>query len=267
MDGDGKGIEGVEFRVEVATPAPYFNYLGVVNDATLTSNDRGEAVFRWFPDWAEVHHYVALQDNQYFIREQGNSADGTLVVTLQRRSSQRTRVMGEVLGPKQDLAGLSVYATSFQAEREGHGDPLRATTDGGGRFWVDVLPGSTYCWHVADPKLVSDYFTGVAFDPVTGKVGSPKLTLQQSVIATVRLTQGSERAPVVNEFVSFGNDHIFEWIEDGKTRRRKRCGATFARRRMNLASQPPWSFLAPLKYPSISRIGAGLESSRRTTTG
>ena len=224
VDGDGKGIEGVEFTVQVATPAPYFNYLGVIDNATLTSNGRGEAVFRWFPDWTEVHHYAELRSDQWIIQEQGNSADGTLVVTLKRRSLQRTSVMGEVvlgetLGPKQDLAGLCVSATSFQAEHENQGDALRATTDGEGKFWVDVLPGSTYCWHVADPKLVSDYFTGVAFDPVTGGVAPPKLTLQQGVIATVRLTQGPERAPVVNEFVSFRNDHVFEWIEDGKTRR------------------------------------------------
>ena len=222
VDIDGKPIEGVGFQMQIATPPPYYNYLGIVDDANLKTDARGEAIVRWYPDWPEVHRYAEIIGDDWFVFKKAKPVEDALVVTLKPRVS-RKRVMGQLLSGDLDvhssrLAGVSVYASSFEAEREDEFDPRYAFTDQAGQFWIDALPGSTYSVHVTDPEVVSDYADVVLFDPETNQSNSPTLKLQQGLLATVKLTAGQEQSPIVNQYVQFRSSHRFTWKKDGEER-------------------------------------------------
>ncbi|TWU47371.1 Regulatory protein BlaR1 [Rubripirellula tenax] len=222
IDVGGKPIEGVKFRMQVATPPPNFNYLGIVEDENLTTDDKGEATARWFPDWPDVHRYAEIIGDKWFVFKKAELVDDTLVVTLKPRVS-RKRVKGKLVSGDANvdpsrLAGVSVYASSFQAEREDEFDARYALTNEEGEFWIDALPGSTYSICVTDPDLVSDYADAVLFDPDTNQANSPTLKLLRGVLATVKLTSGPDMSPIANQYVQFRANHSFKWIEDGKER-------------------------------------------------
>jgi len=215
IDEEGNGIEGVEFQMQLATPSPYINYIGTTDLWRLRTNASGEAVSKYFPDWPEVQRYAELLGNDWFIHEKATQVDGQLVITLRRRT-ERKRVMGTLTGMNADLAGIGIRAGSFQAEREDYSDQIFATTDAEGRFWIDVLPGSTYSIRVDDPQRVSDYSDVMAFDPENSQVNAPQLILQKGVIAKVKLTAGPDQVPIANEHVRFNNKHSYKWMEDGE---------------------------------------------------
>ncbi|GAB5512293.1 M56 family metallopeptidase [Rhodopirellula baltica] len=218
VDEDGNGIEGVEFRMQLATPVPYVNYIGTTEQWELKTDLNGEAVLKYFPDWPEVYRYAELLNQDWFILKKAAPVDDALVITLKRRA-ERHRVMGTLNGDLTDLAGFSVRAGTFQAETEGQSEQLFAITDSKGHFWIDVLPGATYSVYVNDSNLLSDYSDVLAFDPETSQVNAPEITLQEGVVAKAKLTAGKNRTPIANASVSFREKHRYEWMEDGESRK------------------------------------------------
>ncbi|CAD75235.1 probable penicillin resistance regulatory protein [Rhodopirellula baltica SH 1] len=217
VDEDGAGIEGVEFRMQLATPVPHVNYIGTTEQWELKTDSNGEAVLKYFPDWPEVHRYAELLSQDWFILKKATPVDDALVITLKRRV-KRHRVMGSLKGDQITVAGFSVQAGTFQAETEGHSEQLFAITDSQGHFWIDVLPGATYSVRINDSNLISDYSDVLAFDPETSQVNAPELTLQEGVVAKAKLTAGKDRTPIANASVSFWEKHQYEWMEDGTSR-------------------------------------------------
>ncbi len=217
VDVDGNGIEGVAFDIYTATPDPYYNYLGVVDDANLTTDANGEAVFHWFPDWLEVYRYAEPESDQWYIHEKAKLVDGTLVITL-KPHVKRKQVMGTVVGEVGDRAGLTVQSRTFQGERENRSDHRYATTDDEGHFWIDVLPGATYLTFVTDPQQVSEYSENLVFDPETDKIDPPVLNLATGVVVKAKLTSGPNQTPIANQHVSFRNNHRYRWTENGEAR-------------------------------------------------
>lgn len=222
IDVDGKPIEGVKFQMQIATPPPYFNFLGTVDDQELQTDVNGKAVVHWYPDWPEVHRYADLIGDDWFVFKKAERVEDALVVTL-KPSVPRKRVMGRVVAgdvtiDPSRLAGISIRAKSFQAERDNHSDSRFAMTDGTGQFWVDALPGATYSIFVDDQQLVSDYADVILFDPSTKQTTTPTLTLQQGYLAKARLTSGPDRSPIPNQDVYFRSDHSYNWVEKGETK-------------------------------------------------
>lgn len=217
VDEDGNGIEGVEFRMQLATPVPYVNYIGTTDQWELKTDSNGEAVLKYFPDWPEVYRYAELLSQDWFILKKATPVDDALVITLKRRV-KRHRVMGSLKGDQINLAGFNVQAGTFQAETEGHSEQLFAITDSQGHFWIDVLPGATYSVRINDSNLISDYSDVLAFDPETSQVNAPELTLHEGVVAKAKLTAGKDRTPIANASVSFREKHQYEWMEDGESR-------------------------------------------------
>ncbi|WP_430454247.1 M56 family metallopeptidase [Rhodopirellula europaea] len=217
VDEDGNGIEGVEFRMQLATPVPYVNYIGTTDQWELKTDSNGEAVLKYFPDWPEVYRYAELLSQDWFILKKATPVDDALVITLKRRV-ERHRVMGTLKGDLTNLAGFNVQAGTFQAETDGHSEQLYAITDSKGHFLIDVLPGATYCVRINDSNLISDYSDVLAFDPKTSQVNAPELTLQNGVLAKAKLTAGLDRTPVANVSVAFREKHRYEWIEEGESR-------------------------------------------------
>ncbi|EMI54811.1 M56 family metallopeptidase [Rhodopirellula sallentina] len=217
VDEDRNVIEGIEFRMQLATPVPHVNYIGTTDQWELKTDSNGEAVLKYFPDWPEVHRYAELLSQNWFILKKATPVDDALVITLKRRA-ERHRVMGTLTGDQTNMAGFNVRAGTFQAETEGHTEQLYAITDPEGHFWIDVLSGATYCVHINDSNLTSDYSDVLAFDPETSQVNAPELTLQKGVVAKAKLTAGKDRTPIANANVSFRENHSYEWMEDGESR-------------------------------------------------
>ena len=61
VDAQGNPCSDVEMHLQVATPPPNYNYLGTIEASRMVTDKNGEAFFRWFPDWEEVHCYVDLK--------------------------------------------------------------------------------------------------------------------------------------------------------------------------------------------------------------
>ncbi|WP_404310417.1 M56 family metallopeptidase [Neorhodopirellula lusitana] len=217
VDEDGNAIEGIEFRMQLATPVPHVNYIGTTDQWELKTDSNGEAVLKYFPDWREVHRYAELLSQSWFILKKATPVDDALVITLKRRA-ERHRVMGTLTGDQTNMAGFNVQAGTFQAETEGHTEQIYAITDPEGHFWIDVLSGATYCVHINDSNLTSDYSDVLAFNPETSQVNAPELTLQKGVVAKAKLTAGKDRTPIANANVSFRENHRYEWMEDGESR-------------------------------------------------
>ncbi|WP_390620289.1 M56 family metallopeptidase [Rubripirellula amarantea] len=220
VDEEGEPVQGVRFQMQIATPQPYFNYLGIVDDQILTTNASGEGIVRWYPDWPEVHSYVELIGDRWSLSQKGQWVSETLQVAVKPRA-KRERVRGRVTpGPlpidQARLTGISVYAFSYQGDEESRIESQRAFTDRDGQFWIDSLPGSTYSIFVDSPDLVSRHTDVVLFDSATNQANSPTVVLQQGVLVTVKLTSGPNRLPIVNEIVRFHSDHSFEFVKDDR---------------------------------------------------
>ena len=175
---DNKPIPNVQFSLEIGTGAPNYNYIGnaeFIPDSQMTTDENGEAVHRWFPDWKTHGSYVEIKDARWAKAAEDNAdeavadADGTLVVKLKRRKP-RKRFEGQIsTDATGDVSGLLVNVRSFQGEEEDMSDYLYAVTDADGKFSVDCLPDATYCVCVDDDEFVSNTTDLIPYESVTGQ--------------------------------------------------------------------------------------------------
>ncbi len=112
VDGQGNPCGNVEIFLHVATPPPNYNYLGNIEASRMVTNKDGEANFRWFPDWKDIHCYVDLKSDQWVI---DGRARWSMAISLFRSSSEQC-------------------AEEFGEGSSGTKDPRRATTFLGGAF-------------------------------------------------------------------------------------------------------------------------------------
>ena len=90
---------------------------------------------------------------------------------------------------------------SFEHPQEGRYDPLFARCDLDGRFTADVIRGATYCACLDDADWVSNYWTGILFDPETGESQTPTLELSKGERVEVEVTSGPNHEPMKNTTV------------------------------------------------------------------
>lgn len=222
---DGSPVAGVHLRVPVATPAPNYNYLGDIEPLRRTTDENGEATIRCLPDVGDVHAYVELHDENWGIAGDSKQIDENPVVTVKTKT-RRKRIMGEIQGPDDAVAGLNVQLQSFQSEQEGRVERLYAFTDAEGRFWAEVLPDATYCVYVNDVRWISEPVDLIPYRSASSEVTPPRLTAAKGERVEVRLTAGRERTPLPDRSVTMTSFHNFSWEENGKERR-GRTGRSF----------------------------------------
>ena len=162
---DGSPAPGVKFAVETATPDPHYNYIGSASHFQMTTDGAGEAVYRWFPDWNDVHFYAVIDETKWVLEPDRKIIDGVAIFTL-KNAPIRKPITGSVslAGTATPPGGFYVQLYSFQGERENYSDLASAFSDPDGRFAVDILPDATYIAYVHDEKWVSKIIDFVPYE-------------------------------------------------------------------------------------------------------
>ena len=218
-DDDKMPVPGLDFVLTVGTGQPDFQFPGHTPECRMRTDDKGEAVYRWFPDWERHGSYIESLNPHWVKAESQETVGGTMVVRLKKsRLANRKRVVGRVDSTGSNVAGLSVEMWSFQGEEERHSDALYAVTDENGRFAGDFLPGATYCIFVNDARYVSNIIDLMPYDPATDETNSPALTLQEEKPVDVIVTSGPLNTPVPYQWISLQTPHPYDWLENGETR-------------------------------------------------
>jgi hypothetical protein len=212
----GKAVPDVKFEVFAATPPPTFNYFGQRPEFThLISDQNGEAVYKWLPDWESFHIYIDVPDPNWVVLQNVRNVDGALEFDVKRsKLAQRKKVTGKLLSDKHFLGGILVEIRSFQGETERRSDALSAFTDDTGQFEFDALPNSRYCLYVNDKKLVTKVIDLIPYDAETGEINQPVLEVVEGKPFHIVLTSGPNKTPLANKTISLAVGHEFEFVEE-----------------------------------------------------
>ncbi len=219
-------VPDLDFVLIVGTGRPNYQFPGRTPGCEMKTNDRGEAVYRWFPDWKTHGSYVELRDPRWVKASKEKTdagadepGDGAMVVRIKKsRFENRKRVVGQVTSAAGNVAGFFVEMWSFQGEEEHRSDVLYAFTDENGRFAADYLPSSTYCIYVNDARYVSNIIDLIPYEPVGEKTHAPSLTISEGQPVEVVVTSGPAKAPVAHQWIHLETPHNYTWRENGETR-------------------------------------------------
>lgn len=217
VDGQGNPCSDVEMFLQVATPQPHVNFLGSIEASRMVTNRDGEAIFRWFPNWDEVHCYVDLKSHQWVIDGESKWLNGDFIVQVKPRA-QRRKVIGRLERDDGSKVGYCVFWRSFQGEQEEHSDFVNSVTDQHGNFIADVLPGATYCVFINETRDVSDMVDLIPAPTDDAVVPTAILHLQEPEMLAISVTAGSTNRPIANQPVHVRQTHEYQWMEDGKQR-------------------------------------------------
>ena len=203
-DEDKAPVPNLDFVLTVGTGAPNYQFPGKTPGCEMKTNENGEAVYRWFPDWKTHGSYVELRDPRWIKVAEEETAengeeivDGAIVVRIKkRRLTNRKRVVGQVASTDNNVAGFFVEMKAFQGEEVHY-----AFTDENGRFAADYLPGSTYCICVNDARYVSNIIDLIPYEPVGETTHAPSLTVSEGQPVEVAVTSGPAKAPVAHQWI------------------------------------------------------------------
>lgn len=213
VDEAGKPVPDLEFQLQIATPVPNFNYIGLNKNSRIKSDKNGDVVYRWFPDWNDHHMYAELFDRNWVTTGETLGKEGeTLIVKVKRsRFSERKRIEGRVVSSETELGGFFIELRSFEEE----GGRKHSFTDASGKFYADVLPNATYCVYAQDVTWVSNLIDAIPFSTTTGTT-VPELRIQAGQEIEILATVGPEKKPLEGVFISLIRNHEFEFLEKGE---------------------------------------------------
>ncbi len=218
-EADQSPVPNVEFLLTVGTGAPNYQFPGKTPTCRMKTDSKGEAVYRWFPDWERHGSYVSLNDRRWVKAADPQTVDGTMVIPLKKsRFQDRKRVVGRVKAADGNVAGFFLRIDSFQGEEEHSMDALYAFTDENGRFAADCLPGATYCVYVNDARFVSELIDLILVDPLNERINSPELTVVKGQPVEIVVTSGPDKVPLPYQGINLRTEHDYTWLEDGKKR-------------------------------------------------
>jgi hypothetical protein len=225
-DEDKVPVADLDFVLTVGTGRPNYQFPGHTPGCEMKTDDRGEAVYRWFPDWKTHGSYVELRDPRWARASKeetgagaGEPGDGAMVVRVKKsRFEDRKRVVGQVASTAGNVAGFFVEIWSFQGEEENRADVLYAFTDENGTFAADYLPGSTYCIYVNDARYVSNIIDLIPYEPAGERTHAPSLTISEGEPVEIAVTSGPAKTPVAHQWIQLETPHQYTWRENGRTR-------------------------------------------------
>jgi hypothetical protein len=217
---DGTPVSGIEFNLKISGGQPRENQV-VENtpDAPLTSNAKGEAVSKWFPDWKPANSALEMTDNAWFIDGKPKTTDDAIVCTLSKRWPRKT-VSGRIVadGVETTLGGFHVFLETFWTEEKNRTDMLYTFTNVDGAFTADVLPDTPYLMAVIDPRYPSRVIDQTLYESLGDKVNSPELHIAYGQLVEVTTSAGQNSKPLTNLPVRFLVAHRFARTVNGKTR-------------------------------------------------
>ncbi len=213
---DETPIPDLEFAFIVGTGPPNYQFHGKTPDSLLKSDENGEAIHHWFPDWEQHGSYANISNPHWVKAGKFEMVDGVMVIPFRKsKFAERKRVRGkinsEVIGP----AGFYVQMNSFQGEEKGSVEVLDAFTDEVGVFEALFLPGATYWICVNDVRYVSDVIDMIPCNAETEQVNKPELTISEGQPIEVIATSGSSKQPIPFQGVNLSTTHSFTWMEEG----------------------------------------------------
>jgi hypothetical protein len=62
---DGTPVRDLKFLLQIATPSPNYNFIGLTDRSTTKTDATGEAVYQWFPDWNDVYFYADIDETKW----------------------------------------------------------------------------------------------------------------------------------------------------------------------------------------------------------
>jgi len=214
IDESGNPVAGIAMEVKAATPAPEYRYIGDFKHQYVKTNDQGEVVLKWFPDWKEANCYVELYDPTLANVERVTWENGVATQVV-KRLPPRKRIAGQLTG--ESVAGLCVDSESFQHPQKGRIDILSTFADAEGRFWIDCFANAKYVTYVSDSTWISDFDARILL-PKDEPAESIELAVRKGTKAVAIVTAGDDPKPVTGASVSFRTEYRFEYLEDGKER-------------------------------------------------
>ena len=215
VDGNDKPVSDLTMNLQVSTPE--YNYLGTIDASQMKTNAKGEASFKWFPDWKKVHCYVELEGDDWVKDGKQLFVDGDFVVKVKPRKS-RHKMMGVVKRAAGSKAGFHIQVRSFQGEEEGRSDFTHAVSNPDGSFTASVMADATYCVCVNDTQYVSDMIDLIPWPSDHAAKPTATLKVQPGVTVTARLTAGPNNNPIANQTLHLRQEHHFSYFEDGDDR-------------------------------------------------
>jgi hypothetical protein len=217
---DESPIPAVAFNLTIMTGPPNFNFPAIPSSfphARMVTDEGGESVCRWFPDWDQHGAYVDIVDPNWAKALRGieTAKDGALVMKLHQRVD-RNPFVGKVTSDSHGVGGLMVEIRTFQGEEENHSDHVYAFTDADGNFSAECIPGSTYCVFVNDSQLVSKTIDLIPYVPETGEYNRAELTVSAGEPVEIRVSSGPNRRPMSNTTINCREIHDYSWYENGE---------------------------------------------------
>ena len=212
-------VPNLPFLLNVGTGAPNYQFFGQTPGSVMKTNEKGEAVYRWFPDLKTPSTTVTITDPHWTKAAKEEMVEGVVLVKVkQSRLNARKRVVGQITSKNGNVAGLHVEMWSFKGEEEHRSDVLGAFTDEYGVFAADYLPGSTYCIYVNDARFVSNIIDLLPNDSATGKTKALALTIAEGQPIEIMATSGSAKSPIPHQIIQLTTPHEYSWREQGETR-------------------------------------------------
>lgn len=218
VDENGVAAVDVPFRLQIATPAPNYNFIGLHDHSDLRTDNAGEAVFTWMPEW-ESHNYIELRSDEWILDGEPKSTGDVNIYKLKRsKIRDRKRIPGQLDSSETDVGGFQIQARSFQGERENHSDKLSTFSNPDGTFEFDVLPDATYCFFALDTQWVCEIIDVLPYDSYKNQIKNPKLRISKGQILEVFVDTGSQKTPIPNLSINLRRSHRYSWQENERTR-------------------------------------------------
>lgn len=212
---DGTPIPDVTFELVIGTGEPNYQFVGRTPDWLLTSDARGEAICRWFPDWKTQGSYIELKANKWSKVGNPKMQAGVLTANLKEGTSRR-RMKGQLTAanPEVSVAGLCVHAETFQTDVENQIEMMYAFTNARGEFFLDYRKGSTYVISVSDQRLASKTITIMPCSADSDETQRPTLAVVPAIPIRIKATLEGE--PVRHEMVYLGIKSELNYVENGE---------------------------------------------------
>lgn len=215
---DGTPVSNCRFEINVATPAPYFNYVGQNKYFQMISDESGQSTFEYWPDWESHHAYLEIKDTNWVIADEVEafSADNDVMTVRLRRSSHHKRqwVHGQLNLPPGTFGGFAVMLTSFRSETPGQLEKLFVYSDREGNYSAFLRPQATYAACVFDNEWVSEFQTITPLGPESELESLPGLTVVPGTPVEIRVTAGPSHKPLAHEHVLVLAEFEYQFQDD-----------------------------------------------------
>ena len=214
VDPSGAPVAGLAVRMSVSTPAPDYDFIGSFEHSMQTTDERGEAIFAWFPDWQSFNANTTVLSESWISsgRLEWSGDVATLKVQPEPR---RERIAGRVKAAGDAAAGAAVAGNSFQHPIERRSDRRLTFCDADGTFWLDALPDSKYVSFVDDGLLVSDLVAWVPFSSESGAAKPLELTAVEGQKVTAVVTAGPDARPLPGVQLNFETNLVYSFADIG----------------------------------------------------